>query len=85
MWTEAMDWCSEGRPPWKWEWGTFQVLYYNREIKPAPSVEKYVQSSMALNKKRFLTQLRYGCLPLEVELGRYRSPKPPLRANYTVL
>ena len=52
---------------------------FYREIKPAPSVEKYVQSSMSVNKKRFLTQLRCGCLPLEVELGRYRSPKLPLK------
>ena len=54
-------------------------LRFYREIKPAPSVEKYVQSSMSVNKKRFLTQLRCGCLPLEVELGRYRSPKLPLK------
>ena len=31
---------------------------FYREIKPAPSVEKYVQSSMSVNKKRFLIQLR---------------------------
>ncbi len=34
-------------------------------------------NSVVLSKQGILTQLRCGCLPLKVELGRYRSPKPP--------
>lgn len=30
-----------------------------------------------INKRRIITQLRCGCLPIEAELGRYRSPKTP--------
>ena len=33
---------------------------------------------MSLDKRRTIAQLRCGCLPLEIELGRYRNPKIPL-------
>ena len=45
--------------------------------KSTPIAEKYILNSVTLSKRRIVTQLRCGCLPLEVELGRYRSPKPP--------
>ena len=44
---------------------------YYRQFK------SYILNSVTLNKQRIITQLRCGCLPLEVEHGRYRSPKPP--------
>ena len=49
-----------------------------RQIKTSPSVEQYILLGMSLNKRRVITQIRTGCLPLEIELGRYRSPKTPL-------
>ena len=51
---------------------------YYREIKVTPSSEQYIMRSASLNKRRIVAQLRCGCLPLEVETGRYRSPKTPL-------
>jgi len=47
-------------------------------LKASPSVEQYIEARISLNKGRVITQLRTGCLPLEVELGHYRSPKTPL-------
>ena len=32
-----------------------------------------------MNRRRTITMLRCGCLPLEVETGRYRTPKTPLQ------
>ena len=49
-----------------------------RQIKTSPSVEQYILHGMSLNKRRVITQIRTGCLPLEIELGSYRSPKAPL-------
>ena len=40
---------------------------YHRDINSSP-----------LNKRRVITQLHCGCLPLEIELGCYGSPKPPV-------
>ena len=48
---------------------------FYRRIKSSPSAEQYVFAFS--NKRRVIAQLRCGCLPLEVELGRYRSPKTP--------
>ena len=50
---------------------------FYRKFKPSPAAEGYILNSVTLNKRRVITQLRCGCLPLEIELGRYRSPKPP--------
>ena len=53
-------------------------LKFYRILKASPSVEQCIEAEISLNKRRVITQLRTGCLPLEVELGRYRSPKTPL-------
>jgi len=54
-------------------------LKFYRILKASPSVEQYIEAGISLNKRRVIIQLRTGCrcLPLEVELGRYRSPKTP--------
>ena len=36
---------------------------------------------ISTNKRRIITMLRCGCLPLEVETGRYRSPKTPISSR----
>ena len=54
-----------------------RFLYY-RQIKANPSAEQYFLKSTSWNKRRIIAQLRCGCLPLEVELGHYRSPRTPL-------
>ena len=55
------------------------------DIKSSHMTEQYVRSSSALNRKIFITQIRCGCLPLEVELDRYRSPKTPLKERLCAL
>ena len=49
---------------------------FYRKFKSSPVAERYmcvyILNSVTLNKRRIITQLRCGCLPLEVELGRYR-------------
>ena len=37
-----------------------------------------MDASEIFRQKRVITQLRTGCYPLGIELGRYRSPKPPV-------
>ena len=44
----------------------------------SPSAEQYILNSTSWNKRRIIAQLCYSCLPLEVELGHYRSPKTPM-------
>lgn len=51
---------------------------YYRKFKSSPAAKGYIPNSVTLNKRRIITQLRCGCLPLEIELGRCRSPKPPV-------
>ena len=52
-------------------------LAFYRQTKSVPAPEPYI-NSISTNKRRIITMLRCGCLPLEVETGRYRTPKTPL-------
>ena len=52
-------------------------LVFYRQLKSTPAPEPYI-NSISTNKRRVITMLRCGCLPLEVETGRYRAPKIPL-------
>ena len=61
-----------------WDSGSGGHFKYYRNIKSSPSAEEYVLNPVTLNKWRVITQLRCGCLLLEIELGRYRTLKPPL-------
>ena len=49
-----------------------------RQIKHFPETEPYCRASLSLGVRRVLAGLRAGCLPLQIELGRYTSPKMPL-------
>lgn len=51
---------------------------YYQNIKSSPSAEEYVLNPVTFKKWRVITQLRCGCPPLEIELGRYRTLKPPV-------
>ena len=53
-------------------------LFYYRQIKHEPCPEPYMEVT-CINRRRIITLLRCGCLPLEVESGRYRTPKTPLQ------
>ncbi len=53
-------------------------LFYCRQIKHEPCPEPYMEVT-CINRRRIITLLRCGCLPLEVESGRYRTPKTPLQ------
>ena len=46
-------------------------LHLYREIKKAPSTERYVANITAVGGRRVMAGLRMGCLPLAVETGRY--------------
>ena len=58
---------------------------FYRKFKSSPAAEDYILNSVTLNKRRVITQLRCGCLPLEIELGRYRSLKPPASESIYVI
>ena len=49
-----------------------------RQIKHFPETEPYCRASLSVGVRRVLAGLRAGCLPLQIELGRYTSPKTPL-------
>ena len=73
---ELQTWRSSVQEtPKNSETGGRLILY--RQIKSAPAPESYI-NSISTNKRRIITMLRCGCLPLEVETGRYRAPKTPL-------
>ena len=42
-----------------------------RVLKPNPGTENYVMDYLPVNVRRVVAGLRMGCLPLEVETGRY--------------
>ena len=59
------------------------VLYRSYKLEPAP--EEYVSRPTSWQRRRTIAQLRCGCLPLQMEIGRYRHPKthpPPLLKGY---
>ena len=58
---------------------------FYRTVKLAPAPEPYILSTTSHNKRCVLVMLRCGVLPLEVETGRYRSPKPPLVSRTCLL
>ena len=49
-----------------------------RQFKHCPDTEPYVRASLPVGVRRVVAGLRAGCLPLQMELGRYTSPKTPL-------
>ena len=49
-----------------------------RQFKHCPDTEPYVRASLPVGVRRVVAGLRAGCLLLQVELGRYTSPKTPL-------
>ena len=51
------------------------VIY--RVLKSIPFCESYVRAGLSVGVRRVMAGLRAGCLPLQVELGRYTLPKTP--------
>ena len=51
------------------------VIY--RTLKQAPQSEPYARAKLSVGVRRVLAGLRAGCLPLQVEVGRYAYPKVP--------
>ena len=45
------------------------------EIKLFPEIEPYCRASLSVGVRRVLARLWTGCLPLQIELGCYTSPK----------
>ena len=48
-----------------------------RCLKDLPAAELYARANLPVSIRRVLAGLRAGCLRLQVELGRYSSPKTP--------
>ena len=44
-----------------------------------PELEPYAKAHIPLAARRVLAGLRAGCLPLQVELGRFTCPKTPYK------
>ena len=74
---EFQGWLDDLRKqPADSESGGRLALY--KQYKSCPEPEEYILKTISLNKRRTIAQIRCGCLPLELETGRYRSPKTPL-------
>ena len=52
-------------------------LVWYRRIKTIPKVEPYIRAGLPFGVRRVMAGLRAGCLPLQVELGRFSQPKTP--------
>ena len=52
-------------------------LHNYRVIKQKPSPESYLCNIVCKGHRWVMAALRGGCLPLHVEVGRYRTPKTP--------
>ena len=71
----------------RWEAGVWDVealgsesgdkLAFYRCLKDLPEAEPYARANLPVRTRRVLAGLRAGCLPLQVELGRYSCPKTP--------
>ena len=71
----------------RWEAGVWDVealgsesgdkLAFYRCLKDLPEAEPYARANLSVSTQRVLAGLRAGCLPLQVELGRYSCPKLP--------
>ena len=71
----------------RWEAGVWDVealgsesggkLAVYRCLKDLPEAEPYARANLSVSTRRVLAGLRAGCLPLQVELGRYSCPKTP--------
>ena len=65
----------------RWEAGVWDVealgsesgakLAVYRQLKNFPAAEPYASANLPVSIQRVLAGLRAGCLPLQVELGRY--------------
>ena len=53
-------------------------LRFYRCYKSEPAPTPYIYQTISTNRRRIITMLKCGCLPLEVETGRYRYPKTPI-------
>jgi len=49
-----------------------------RQFKFFPKIEPYVRLNLPVTVRRVVAGLRAGCLPLQIELGRFTQPKTPL-------
>ena len=54
-----------------------------RQLKHFPGTEPYVRASLPVGVRRVVAGLRAGCLPLQIELGRYirRQRLPSINAH----
>ena len=58
---------------WKQEVESKPKLENYRYIKPEWGVPPHLKVTLPKNKRSIVTQLRLGCLGLEIELGRYHG------------
>ena len=72
-WRQEVQGVESGRS----ESGGKLALY--RKFKSSPKLEPYVKLNLPVKVRRVVAGLRAGCLPLQIELGRYTQPKTPLK------
>ena len=60
------------------ELDTGEHLRFYQCLMEEPAPVPYIHSSISTNTRRIITMLICGCLLLEVETGRRRSPNTPL-------
>ena len=58
---------------WKSEIVTKPKLRFYRKFKDKLCLEPYVNMHISSKERSYLAQLRFGILPINVEIGRYRS------------
>ena len=58
-------------------------LAFYRCLKDLPEAEPYARANLSVSTWRVLAGLRAGCLPLQVEHGRYSCPKTPFNERLT--
>ena len=85
---QALTYAMSTKHQWAWlgrvwdensltsESGGRLVIY--RSLKFSPRTENYLEEVLNPGHRRIMVQLRAGCLPLELETARYRSPRIPV-------
>ena len=70
--------CSIQKEHWNRDIASQDKMRTYRTFKNMFNTEIYVKCSMSRSERSFVSQLRFGILPLGIETGRYTQPKTPI-------
>jgi hypothetical protein len=62
---------------WEAQLTKYPKLRTYREFKTMYGMEPYVFKMLTRSERSFLSQLRFGILPIAIEMGRFTIPKTP--------